>query len=191
MSKYRELTNISVDRSPLYHRFRGYANWLRSFIRFKIFHRYAIVKGMTRIHGTVHLNSPNKDLIFGDKVQLGPHCHISCDIHFGNHVLCAAYVSFVGKNEHRYDIAGRSVWDSPRGIDKPTIIGDDVWIGHGAIILGGVNIGKGSIIAAGAVVTKDFPNYSIIGGNPARVIKQRFDQISDIEIHNYYLLNLI
>jgi acetyltransferase-like isoleucine patch superfamily enzyme len=53
-------------------------------------------------------------------------------------------------------------------------IGNDVWIGHGAIILKDVKIGHGAIIAAGAIVTKDVPPYSIVGGNPARILKFRF-----------------
>jgi hypothetical protein len=55
-------------------------------------------------------------------------------------------------------------------------IGHDVWIGHGAIVLPGRNVGTGAVIAAGAVVTKDVPAYTIVGGNPARPIKQRFPQ---------------
>lgn len=54
-------------------------------------------------------------------------------------------------------------------------VGDDVWIGYGAIILSGVNIGQGAVIAAGSVVTKNVPPYAIVGGNPAKVIKFRFD----------------
>ena len=53
-------------------------------------------------------------------------------------------------------------------------IGHDVWIGHGAVILPGRNIGTGAVIAAGAIVTKDVPAYSIVGGNPARMIRPRF-----------------
>ena len=53
-------------------------------------------------------------------------------------------------------------------------IGHDVWIGHGAIVLPGRNIGTGAVVAAGAVVTKDVAPYSIVGGNPARLIRQRF-----------------
>ncbi|SDT04259.1 chloramphenicol acetyltransferase [Bradyrhizobium canariense] len=55
-------------------------------------------------------------------------------------------------------------------------IDHDVWIGHGAIVLPGRNIGTGAVVAAGAIVTKDVPAYSIVGGNPARPIKQRFPQ---------------
>jgi phosphonate metabolism protein (transferase hexapeptide repeat family) len=55
-------------------------------------------------------------------------------------------------------------------------IGHDVWIGHGAIVLPGRNIGTGAVIAAGAIVTKDVPAYTIVGGNPARPIKRRFSE---------------
>ena len=55
-------------------------------------------------------------------------------------------------------------------------IGHDVWIGHGAVILPGRSIGTGAVVAAGAIVTKDVPAYSIVGGNPARVIKRRFSE---------------
>ena len=57
--------------------------------------------------------------------------------------------------------------------EKPVIIGDDVWIGGRVIILPGVKVGSHSIIGAGAVVTKDVPDYAIVGGNPAKVIKYR------------------
>jgi phosphonate metabolism protein (transferase hexapeptide repeat family) len=55
-------------------------------------------------------------------------------------------------------------------------IGHDVWIGHGAIVLPGRNIGTGAVIAAGAIVTKDVPAYTIVAGNPARIIRRRFPQ---------------
>ncbi len=61
-------------------------------------------------------------------------------------------------------------------IRKKIVLKDDVWIGVGATILSGINLGQGCVIAAGSVVTKSFPAYSIIGGNPAKLIKMRFDE---------------
>lgn len=183
MSKsYKEVNNVVVGRPMVVHRIRGVFNWLRSFWRFRIRQRWIKVDGMTRIHGSVHLNAPHKIMTFGHHVQLGRGCHVACDIHFGNYVLCAQRVAFIGRNEHSYDYPGIPVWESPRGVDKPTVIENDVWIGYGAIILGGVRIGTGSVVAAGSVVTKDIPPFSIVGGNPAHVIKKRF---SDSEIKDH------
>ena len=64
------------------------------------------------------------------------------------------------------------------------IIEDDVWVGLGSILLSGVKIGEGSIIAAGSVVTKDVESYSIYAGNPARKIKNRFDTIIELQEHS-------
>jgi acetyltransferase-like isoleucine patch superfamily enzyme len=56
------------------------------------------------------------------------------------------------------------------------VIGNDVWLGYGSMIMSGVGIGDGAVIAAGAVVTRDVEPYSIVAGNPARLIKKRFDE---------------
>lgn len=58
----------------------------------------------------------------------------------------------------------------------PVVVGNDVWIGMNANVLGGVKIGDGAVVAADAVVTKDVPPYAIVGGNPARIIKYRFNE---------------
>ncbi len=58
--------------------------------------------------------------------------------------------------------------------DHHVAIGHDVWIGHGAVILPGRNIGTGAVVAAGAIVTRDVPEYTIVAGNPARIIRHRF-----------------
>lgn len=58
----------------------------------------------------------------------------------------------------------------------PVVIEEDVWIGSNVVVLSGVTIGRGSIIGAGSIVNSNIPRYSIVGGNPARVIKKRFDE---------------
>lgn len=79
--------------------------------------------------------------------------------------------------DHRMDVMGKYIMDSHDKLpenDAPVTIEDDVWAGANITILKGVTIGRGSVIAAGAVVNKSMPPYSIIGGVPARVLKRRF-----------------
>lgn len=95
--------------------------------------------------------------IIGKDVMMGPNCYI----HARNH------------NFDRLDIPMRE----QGGTDSlPVIIDDDVWIGRDVTIMRGRHISKGTIVAANSVVTKDFPPYSIIGGNPAKLIRSRKDQ---------------
>ena len=92
---------------------------------------------------------------------------------------------------HRVDIKGRYMMDikdceKREEDDQDVVIEDDVWVGTGAIILKGVTIGRGSVVAAGSVVTRSIPPYSIVGGVPARVIKKRFTD-EEIEEHEKIL----
>ena len=104
------------------------------------------------------------------------------------HVLVGRYCSlsrellFLAGFNHNYKAIttypklGRS--NTPSKNPRQIIIGHDVWIGHGATIMGGVKIGNGAVIGARAVVAKDIPPYAIAVGNPARVIKYRFDEVT-------------
>jgi acetyltransferase-like isoleucine patch superfamily enzyme len=65
------------------------------------------------------------------------------------------------------------------------VVGDDVWIGYNSVILSGVTIGQGAIVAAGSIVTRNVAPYSIVGGNPAKLIKYRFDQAIIDELCNF------
>lgn len=98
--------------------------------------------------------------------------------------------------DHRTDVIGKFIMDSHDKLpenDAPVVIEDDVWTGANVTILKGVTIGRGSIIAAGAVVTKSCPPYSIIGGVPAKVLKYRFtiDEVLEHEAKLYPLENCI
>ena len=153
---------------------RHIANAIRSFWMLRIRYPWVRHKGFVRIPTNTEIWSPHKDVTLGDRVQFGPHCKIQCDIEFGNSVLVASNVAFVGKDDHIVDIPEKTIWDSGRGDTFKTHVGNDVWIGHGAIIMGGVVIGDGAIVAAGSVVTKDVDPCTVVGGNPARFIKNRF-----------------
>ncbi len=174
MKQPDSLSNIRPGISPLYFRLRLIANAVRSFLFFTFKARWVKRRGMVRIPWSVQLWSPHKDISFGDRVQFGHHSLIHCDIQFGDSVLVARNVAFVGRDDHRFDIVGKVIWDSPRGDSYKTFVESDVWVGHGSIVLAGVVIGEGSIVAAGSVVIKDVPPYSIVAGSPAKVLKMRF-----------------
>lgn len=111
----------------------------------------------------------------GDNSGLGLNCVIPDGSIIGKDVMMAPNVIIFGNNHEFKDI---TVPMRLQGVtqSKPIVIEDDVWIGQNVIITPGRTIKKGSIVAAGSVLTKDFPEYSVIGGNPARLIKSRLDQ---------------
>ena len=106
-----------------------------------------------------------------DNSSIGDNAYINGTLTIGNNVMVAANCAFIATNHviSRVDIPMNQQGE----IEKPIIIDDDVWIGYGVTILPGVHIGKGSIIAAGAVCSKDVPEYVIVGGVPAKMIKAR------------------
>jgi acetyltransferase-like isoleucine patch superfamily enzyme len=162
---------------------RYFMNSFRSFILLKLKYPWIKSSGFVRIPFSTKIWSPSKILTLGNKVQFGQNCIVQCDLEIGNEVLIAGNVSFIGRNDHNYNIVGSSIWNSSRGDNLITRIGNDCWIGHGAIILGGVTIGNGSIIAAGSVVTSDVDSYSIYAGVPAKKIKSRFATELDLKKH--------
>ncbi len=159
-------------------------NRIRNVLYFRI--RYPWVKHGRNVHvqWSTRMWSPHRHVVLGDEVGIGPHCTFQCDIEIGSKVLIAGNVALVGSDDHRYDVIGRAMWDSGRGDARKVVVEDDVWIGYGAIILSGARIGRGSIIAAGAVVVGDVEPYSIMVPEKARLIGRRFtpEQTADHEI---------
>lgn len=130
----------------------------------------------TNIHPTVIIRE-------GEYITIGEHCLINHNnllqagksqygsITIGNYVHTGVNVAMIAFN-HGFYTREEPVKEQDY-MDAPIEIEDDVWIGAGSTILSGVTIGKGAIIAAGAVVNKDVPPYTIVGGVPAKVIKER------------------
>jgi serine acetyltransferase len=128
----------------------------------------------------------SRDLIAHEYSFIGVECLIGPKVELGPYVMLGPRVAIVGA-DHRYDIAGTPMIFSGRPVLKKTVIESDAWVGYGAILMAGITVGRGSIIAAGAVVTKDVPPYQIYGGIPARKLAERFASASDREEHDKML----
>ena len=130
--------------------------------------------------------SGSKNLFLGNNVSIGEDARFMCTrakIVMGDNIMFGPGVTCI-TGGHRTDVVGRymiSVTNSEKRPedDRDIIFEGDNWVGANVTILCDVTIGEGSVVAAGAVVTKDVPPYSIVGGVPAKVIKMRF---TDVEI---------
>lgn len=122
------------------------------------------------------------NIYVGDDVSLGAKPILLATrslIHIGNKVMFGPEVTIIGGNRNT-SYVGRfmaDVTDNDKipGDDQGVVIDDDVWVGTRAVLLNGVTIGRGAIVAAGAVVTRSVPPYSVIAGVPAKVVKFRWD----------------
>ena len=118
-------------------------------------------------------------LTYGGNIEIGDECSINpfCVLYghgglkIGNKVRIATHTVIIPAN-HTFEDLDKPIMDQPE-TRKGIVIGDDVWIGNGVRILDGVKIGNGSIIAAGTVVTKDVPDFAVVAGVPAKIIKNR------------------
>ena len=108
----------------------------------------------------------------GDYSGIGINARINGTCTIGKYVMMGTDVVVITRN-HAFDRTDVPMMEQGFEAERPVVIGDDVWIGDRVVILPGVHVGEGSILAAGAVVTKDVPPYAIVGGVPAKVIKFR------------------
>ena len=112
----------------------------------------------------------------GDKLVIGKFCALARGVKF---IMNGANHKLTGFSTYPFGIFGQG-WEAavPAPADLPsrgdTVVGNDVWIGYDALVMPGVRIGNGAIVAARAVVVKDVPAYAVVGGNPAQVLKSRF-----------------
>ena len=146
----------------------------------------------SNIEGSLVFEKADAHITIGSRTHVGNGTLVAaaCKIDIGNDVLIAFNALLMDHNSHsllfrerRNDVTewiqDRKDWKSV--LVAPIVIGDRAWIGTRAIILKGVTVGEGGIVAAGSVVTKDVPPWTIVGGNPAKVIRELSDDERNIE----------
>ena len=125
---------------------------------------YSVVESFACINNAVG------DVMIGDHTRIGLHNTIIGPVSIGNHVNLAQGITVTALN-HNFEDTEKRI-DEQGVSTTPVVIDDDVWIGANAVILPGVHIGNHCVVAAGAVVTKDVPPHSLVGGVPAKIMKQ-------------------
>lgn len=145
--------------------------------------------GLKGVHRSTFVACPKGiegDLVTGPFCYIGPGAWICPGVTLGKYVMLAPEVAILG-GDHEYRAPGTPIIFSGRSELRPTTIEDDVWIGHRATVMAGVRIGRGAIVAAAAVVTKDVEPYMVMGGVPARPIGRRFQGAEEEAIHDAML----
>lgn len=157
------------------------------YFKASFFKRYYNLKSVHRtfyIGGWADISS---DLIADKYSYIGRNCLIPPGVKIGKYTMIAPEVKIIG-GDHIFNNPEVPIIFSGRPEMIKTFIEDDVWVGTCCLIKSGINIGTGSIIAAGSIVVKDVEPYSIIGGNPSKFIRKRFND-EQVLIHKKMLLN--
>jgi len=129
-------------------------------------------------------------LVIGHFVSIGPGSIVQVNGKIGDFALIGMGVQIVGRDDHSASQVGvpmvHSEWvgDRAPSARDSVNIGRDVWIGGASVVMSGISIGEGSIIGAGSVVTRDVPPYTIVAGNPARVLRSRFESRAEEVLHS-------
>jgi len=150
---------------------RFYLRKIRAFIRNKRFG----IKGICTSNDIQKPMSISPDLKMGKYGFIGEGAWICPKVVLGNYVMFAPQCAILG-GDHKFDIPGTPTIFSGRPAVTPTYIGHDVWLGYRVIVMSGVQIGDGAIVAAGSIVTKDVAPYSIVAGIPAKQVDVRFNK---------------
>lgn len=115
-----------------------------------------------------------KDIEIGDRSGIGIHCRVPNDIKIGENVMMGPHCYILGTDTHCYSSVDIPMIDQGRfDSKKPTIIGDDVWIGRESMMIGGKTIGSHTIIGARSVICRNVPDYVVAAGNPIRIVRKR------------------
>lgn len=152
------------------------ARFTRIFSNWRVWYFTNMLKIMKK-GGNPAMIGNNVYIAKGNKLLLGSGCRINENVHLekvtiGNDVLIAPHVAILSR---MHEFSRLDIPMSLQGYqeEKLVTIGDDVWLGRNVVVMPGVTIGNGAIVAAGAIVTKDIPEYAIAAGVPAKVIKFR------------------
>ncbi len=134
-------------------------------------------RGLRDVHPTAYVQASavvRPDLKADEYAYVGPECIVGPKVRIGRYTMLAPRVMIVGA-DHRMDVPGVPMIFAGRPDLPETVIEDDAWIGASTIVMAGVRIGRGAIVAAGSVVTRDVAAYEIHAGIPARRLRDRFE----------------
>jgi acetyltransferase-like isoleucine patch superfamily enzyme len=161
---------VSWFVNPWYHK-RGKASVIRSRTRMDVipFNKFELGSYST-IEDFCTINNGVGDVIIGNETRIGMGNVVIGPVTIGNFVILAQNIVMSGLN-HSYEDVNLPI-DKQKVTTSPITVEDECWIGANVVLTAGVTVGKHSVIAAGAVVTKNIPPYSVAVGNPARIIKQ-------------------
>lgn len=148
-----------------------------------------LFKKVSHLSSTNYISLSSKvhtSIDMGKYCYIGPGGEVPQGVKFGNYVMVGKDLLISG-NDHNFDSVGTPVIFSGRPLHPNTVIEDDVWIGARVTIKTGIKIGRGSIVAAGAIVVKDVDPYDVVAGIPAKKIKERFINEADKLAHDKML----
>lgn len=160
------------DKGVLGNRLRTLLRWLRR-TRLEV-----LTRGKFRARDNFSIGKgadvrPPNFFHAGKNVGIGKNLTVETDVIIGDDVLVSSNVSFIG-NDHRFDDPHTTVYFQGRYPEQAVVLAGDNLIGFGAVLYGGVTVGRGTIVGASSVVTRDLPEYTVCAGVPARVLRQRF-----------------
>lgn len=149
-----------------------YLRFLNAFINWRFIKRLDLIFFSDLVYGKGIFFSKKNVFSIGRGCFIGYGCHFGSDVKIGDSVMFAPRVALVGGD---HDISDKRVIikDSGRANCKLINIEANVWVGYGSIIMHGVTIGEGAVIAAGSVVTKDVEKFTIVAGVPAKKLRDR------------------
>lgn len=163
--------------------------WLRQFVRNSKMSFLRVKYRLRNVDKTFYMGGPSKvsrDFVAGKYSFMNYGCDICPKVKVGAYVMFAPRVMITG-SDHDISQPGVPMYFTARPGVSETIIEDDVWLGARSIIMAGVRINRGAVVAAGAVVTKDVEAYTVVAGVPAKPIRKRFTSESEIAEHDKML----